>query len=238
MPGRMDKFLPAFLAALLRMPRVACSGRTRSRHANSRHQKCLLKGGHVAKPACLGVLLLLFLSVGASAQGGLIPSAPGIVYQNTALGFRYVQPIEMEDITESSKEEIKAHAAARQTSRAISLALAMSSGGDDTVPEWHSLAIESYPRMAVDDIDDSIAEAKMSAWVAHTKEAAALPRSVIISGQIFAVYVFGAQEGRVKKGAVVWTTIRRGKLLSFAFLANSPVQLKALAETMKTVQFF
>jgi hypothetical protein len=37
---------------------------------------------------------------------------------------------------------------------------------------------------------------------------------------------------------VVWTTVRKDKLLSFAFVANSPEQLKALAESMKSVQFF
>lgn len=78
----------------------------------------------------------------------------------------------------------------------------------------------------------------MSAWVAHSKDASALPKSVVLSGQSFSVSVFGLQEGTVKKGAVVWTTVRKGKPLSFAFVANSPEQLKALAETMKTVQFF
>jgi hypothetical protein len=64
------------------------------------------------------------------------------------------------------------------------------------------------------------------------------PRSVVLSGQSFAVSVFAEQEGTIKKGAVIWTTIRKGKLLSFAFVANSPEQLKTPAETMKTVQFF
>ena len=78
----------------------------------------------------------------------------------------------------------------------------------------------------------------MSAWVAHSKDVRALPRSVVISGQSFAVSVFGMQEGPIKKGATVWTTVRKGKLLSFAFVANSPEQLETLTETMKSLQFF
>jgi hypothetical protein len=46
------------------------------------------------------------------------------------------------------------------------------------------------------------------------------------------------QDGPIKKGAVVWTTIRKGQLLSFLFAANSPDQLKSLAESMKSIQFF
>jgi len=37
--------------------------------------------------------------------------------------------------------------------------------------------------------------------------------------------------------AVVWTTLRSGKLLAFAFAANSSEQLKKLTESMKTLEF-
>jgi len=37
---------------------------------------------------------------------------------------------------------------------------------------------------------------------------------------------------------VAWTTIRKGQLLSFFFAANSPQQLRKLAESMKSVEFF
>jgi hypothetical protein len=78
----------------------------------------------------------------------------------------------------------------------------------------------------------------MNTWVAGISSSLGTPRSVVISGQSFAVSVLGEQMGTIRKGAVVWTTIRKGKLLSFAFVANSPEQLKALTETMKTVQLF
>ncbi len=42
----------------------------------------------------------------------------------------------------------------------------------------------------------------------------------------------------MREGAVVFTTVRKGKLLLFAFAANSPEWPKALTETMKPVQFY
>lgn len=114
----------------------------------------------------------------------------------------------------------------------------MSSGPDSNAPEWRSITIVTYQRNSVSEPDDAKAEAQMNAWVAHSNDVSALPKQAIISGESFTVSIFGLQEGSIRKGAVVWTTIRKGKLLSFAFAANSPQQLKALAESMKTVQFF
>jgi len=78
----------------------------------------------------------------------------------------------------------------------------------------------------------------MSAWVIGFADARPLPKSVVVSGQTFAVSVFEEQKGPIKKGAVVWTTIRRGELLSFAFAANSSEQLKAVAESIRSLRFF
>ena len=163
---------------------------------------------------------------------------PSNAFSNVALGFRYVPPSEMRDKTQRFRAEIQERAEAAHSKDTLGALLAMSSGPDDKATDWHSLTIETYPRKAVADLDDASAEAKMSAWVANSKDATALPRSVILSGQSFAVSLFGVQEGTTKKGAVVWTTVRKDKLLSFAFVANSPEQLKKLAESMKSVQFF
>ncbi|PYV68501.1 MAG: hypothetical protein DMG96_36215 [Acidobacteria bacterium] len=183
-------------------------------------------------------LLLLTVSGWAMAQVKQGRLASGTSYSNATLGFRYTPPNQMHDKTERSRAEIQSRAAALHTGKMFDLLLAMSSGPDDTAPDWHSLTIESYPRSAVSDREDFKAEGKMNAWVAHSRDASALPRPVDISGQSFAVSVFGMQEGTIRKGASVWTTVRKGKLLSFAFVANSPEQLKRLTETMKSLQFF
>jgi hypothetical protein len=183
----------------------------------------------------LGMLLMVCRSaVGQSSK----PLLSGRVYTNARLAFRYALPNEMRDKTQRFRAEIQARAESAHSKDTLDALLAMSSGPDDKATDWHSLTIETYPRKAIADADDAGAEAKMSAWVAHSKDASALPRSVVLSGQSFAVSLFGMQEGTTKKGAVVWTTIRKDKLLSFAFVANSSEQLKRLAESMKSVQFF
>jgi hypothetical protein len=180
---------------------------------------------------------LVLLAGSGAAQSTVRPVAAITIYSNTRLAFRYTPPKGMRDKTDRFKSQIEEQAKATGITNTLSVLLAMSSLGD-TSADWHSLTIETYPRKAVADLDDASAEAKMSAWVAHSKDPRALPRSVVLSGQKFAVSLFGMQEGMTKKGSVVWTTVRKDKLLSFAFVANSPEQLKRLTETMKSVKFF
>jgi hypothetical protein len=183
-------------------------------------------------------LLFLLISAVATAKDKRDSVTPRMRYSNVALSFSYLPPGEMLDKTQRVRAEVQARAESSHTKDALEALLAMSSGQDDAATNWHSLTLETYPRNAVADVDDTVAEAKMSAWVAHSQETHPVSRFVVISGQSFAVSIFGVQEGPIKKGAVVWTTIRKGKLLSFAFVANSPQQLMKLAETMKTVEFF
>lgn len=182
----------------------------------------------------LGMLLTVCSAVGQSSKSLLSEG----VYTNARLAFRYTPPNLMRDKTERFRLQIQEQAKDSGTTQRLSALLAMTTGPDSTVPNWSSVTIETCPRKAVADFDDARAEAKMSAWVAHSKDPTALPRSVVLSGQRFAVSIFGMQEGTTKKGAVVWTTVRKDKLLSFAFVANSPEQLKRLAESMKSVRFF
>jgi hypothetical protein len=185
-----------------------------------------------------GIFAILVFSVAAAAVQAVGQSRHLRVYANPELGFRYVSPSEMRDETESGRADIQSDAALSRTGKALDLLLALISGADDTDPRWRSLTIESYPRQGLNNLDDSDAEAKMSGWVVGLARPLVTTKHVIISGQSFSVYVFGFQEGATKKGAVVWTTIRRGRLLSFVFAANSSDELKALTETMKTLQFF
>lgn len=161
-----------------------------------------------------------------------------IKYQNASLGFRYTTPKGMHDKTEQFRKDLEGYARAAHASSTLTPLIAMSTGSDDTAPSWGSVTIETYPRPAVHDADDVDAETKMSSWVVHHEGAPVPPRMITISGQTFAVSLFAHQEGSIRKGAVVWTTIRKGKLLSFAFAANSPEALQKLAQSMKTVQFF
>lgn len=190
------------------------------------------------KTVSVSLWLVLIPSAIAAGQGGLgpVPSRPS--FTNNSIGFRYTPPRGMQDETATGRAEIEGRSVLGHASKELNLLLALTSGPDNTTPAWQSLTIETYPRQALSSLDDASAEAKMSAWVAGINGSPGTPRSVVLSGQNFAVFVVGQREGTTKKGAVIWTTIRKGRLLSFAFVANSPQQLTMLAESMKTLQFF
>jgi hypothetical protein len=144
----------------------------------------------------------------------------------------------MQDLTENAKADIRKRAEATHSTDTLGMLLAMWSGANQQAPDWRALTIETYPRKAFPDLNDTAAKAKLSARVMGFSEAAALPRPAVLSGQSFTVSVFEKEEGGMKKVAMVWTTIRRGTLVAFAFQANSPEQLKAVTESMKSLQFF
>lgn len=185
------------------------------------------------------VVLLALSPLIVCAQAEHNRSSPVKGYENTELGFRYRPPQEMLDKTADSIATLDDQAKHLHIKNDLKLLLSMSSGPNDKAVGWHSLTIMSYPRNAYSGLDDASAEAKMNNWAGADSDT--LPSSgekVLISGQTFTMSLFIVKVDGVKKSSVVWTTTRRGKLLSFAFAANSPEQLKALGESMKTVQFF
>jgi hypothetical protein len=198
-----------------------------------------LQAIHFVNRVLIHVLLLALSILALWAQTERDPSRSASFYQNAELGFRYTTPSEMRDKTERSRADMKEETEVLHASADVELLLSMSSGPDDMTAIWRSVTILAYPREAFGNLDDASAETKMNGWVGGPSGgSASASRKVLVSGQNFAVSVFGMQKGAVRKGAVVWTTIRKGKLLSFAFVANSPEQLTKLAESMKSVQFF
>ena len=187
------------------------------------------------RAAVSALMMLLGVCLMAAAQRKTDSASSGAKYTNAKLALRYNPPGGMRDKTARFQMQIQDQSATPRTFRTL---LAMSSGPNSGVPGWCSLTIVTYPRSAVSEPEDTKAAAQMNAWVAHSKDASALPKSVVISGQRFSVSLFGLQEGTVEKGAVVWTTVRKGQLLSFAFAANSPRQLTRLTESMKTLEFY
>lgn len=187
---------------------------------------------------CVGILLVMITRTLAVAQSTRDLSTVPADYSNAMLGFRYLPPSEMRDVTERAKAEIQAHAETLHTRNTLGLLLAMISGPDEAAPGWHSLTIETYPRKAFSTLDDAGAEAKMSAWVMGLPDVRALSHAVTVSRRNFTVSAFQGPEATVRKTAVVWTTVCKDQLVSFAFSANSSEQLKSVAKSMKSVQFF
>jgi hypothetical protein len=181
---------------------------------------------------------LLLLCLGSLAgQVRSKTTSWGFVYSDRKLAFQYTAPPGMRDKTENTKAEMQTGSMAPKNRRIFDLLLAMESSQPES-PSWNSITIETYPRNFIMEKDDLKAEAQMNAWVAGLRRSLGTPKQTVISGQMFAVSVLALQEGSTRKGAVIWTTIRKGKLLSFAFVGTSPGRLKELTETMKTVQFY
>ena len=159
-------------------------------------------------------------------------------YENSTLGFHYTPPTGMRDTTSAGQEEIRKRAEARHTAKTLDLLLAMASGPDDTAPDWHAMAIETYPRTAWSNLNDFQAAAKMNVAVAGSRASAVgQTQRLTFSEQNFAVSRFELREGAIVKKAVVYTTVRQGKVLSFAFSGNSPQQVQAMTGSMKTLVF-
>jgi hypothetical protein len=173
----------------------------------------------------------------ASWAGTELDSHPD-VYLNKKLSFRYMVPLGMKDDTEAARAQIRVEAAKRHDKNSLTILLALTNGMDEGSPSSQSFTIQTYRRSAIQGSDDSIAEEKMNAWVLGLGRAKVPARHFVLAGQDFAVSVAASREGKISRGAVVWTTVRKGHLLSFAFVANSPDQLQKLTETMKMVQFY
>lgn len=188
---------------------------------------------------CIHLGLLLLSPLVLWAQVAHDRSSSVKAYENRELGFRYRPAQEMVDTTAVSVAALDDQAKHRHVKNDLKLLLSMSSGANDKALDWHSLTIMAYPREAYSDLDDASAETKMNNWAGADSDS--LPSSgerVIISGQTFTMSLFIVKVDGVKKSSVVWTTVRRGKLLSFAFAANSPEKLKEVGESMKTLEFF
>jgi hypothetical protein len=160
------------------------------------------------------------------------------LFANTATGFRFTPPRGMQNETATGRAEIETRSVLGRATEELHLRLALTSGPDDTTPSWQSLTIETYPRQALERLDEISAEAKMSAWVVGTSNSLGKTSIRCPFRPDFRCVRDWRARGPIQKGAVIWTTISKAKLLSFVFVANSPQQLTALAESMKGLQFF
>lgn len=161
------------------------------------------------------------------------------VFSDAELGFRYTLPKELTDETSYSREELRKRAAALGTSsNTLEILLRMTSGPPDTAPDWHAISIQTYPHSKFAGLDDRAVEAKMNGWMAGDGVTAiGEPKRVSIGGANFVVTNFEKSEPSHVKYARIYSTIRNGKLLGFAFTANSADKLQPLADSLGTLEF-
>ena len=183
------------------------------------------------------VVVLSIASENASAPNRAESGLVNGVYSDSELGFRYVPPAQMRDVTLNDRAEMQRRAAVLHRSTVTDLLLAMSSGPDDTDPDWHSVGIETLSRASWPDVDDFHAETRMNASMARGALSVSENQRVTFSSQPFVATEFQLHEDSITKHAKVYTTIRRGRLISFAFSGNSPEQVDKMVETMKSLSF-
>src|SRR5712691_1489085 len=109
-------------------------------------------------------------------------------YSNASLGFRYTPPSGLRDQTKFLMSQIQKEEGSAGTANVHRVLLALFSTEEGEDPSWRSLTIETYPRSAISAPDDASAEAKMSAWLAHSEDAnPSSNKLAVVSGQKFSV---------------------------------------------------
>lgn len=181
------------------------------------------------------VVLAAWSVVAQNAEFGEL-TASG--YTNSPLGFHYVPPATLA-LDQSAQARSDLQKLAAQTHRPVNTAilLRLLTGGADTSPDWVSLAVMTYSRASWADVDDFHAETRMNAAMARGASPAGENKPVTFGGVAFVASQFEMHEGAIAKHATVYSTVRRGQILSFAFSGNSAEAVSKDAESMKSLTF-
>lgn len=183
--------------------------------------------------------LLLLLGIPLYSLDDTVGGLTDGVFFDAKLGFRYTLPKGLIDETSYSREELRKRAAALGTSNdTLEILLRMTSGPPDTAPEWHAISIQTYSHSKFAGLDDRAVEAKMNGWMAGDGVTEiGDPKRVSIAGANFVVSSFERREPSHVKYARIYSTIRNGTLLGFAFTANSADKLQSLVDSLGTLEF-
>jgi hypothetical protein len=177
------------------------------------------------------VLVLVSPAVHGCVRG---PQRAPSTFTESALNFSYTAPLNMRDFTEVDNQSIQQRAKAMGKTNMLTRLLSLRSGSDDTAPEWHSIGIQTYPREKMGIVTDRDACQTLSRSVARGGTEIGQPLDVQIGDVHFVASTFEMREGELIKRARVYTTVRNGQMLSFAFSANSSEVLNKIADSMKT----
>jgi hypothetical protein len=181
-------------------------------------------------------LVLLMAGTGLSCQASGSAPKQSIV-SVPDLGFSYTPPAEMIDKTSPASVQSRSHAAS-YSGRATQLLLDMSSGENDTAPDWHHVWIFMIPRAQYSNLSDSAAEGKINTALAGPRASpVGQPQSAVLVGRSFLVSEFEQKEPPLVKHAKIFTTICKTQLVSFVLVSNSGQQVSAMEESLKTLDF-
>ena len=180
--------------------------------------------------ALLGLLLVTSFTP-VFAQGP--PPAPS-EFTDSNLGFRYTPPPQMLDFTAIDRRTTRERAVAQGTTNTLTLLSSLRSGPDDTAADWRTIGIQTYPHEKFRRQNDRDASVKFSRSIAGNAKEVGQPSDVTIGNFHFVVSSFELREGQLTRRARVYTTVRKGLMLSLSFSANSLDTLDAIVSSMKT----
>jgi len=182
-------------------------------------------------------MLLLIAGVGLSCQTSGSTAPKQSIVSVPDLEFSYTPPAGMIDKTSPASVQSRTHAAS-YSSRATQLLLDISSGENDTAPDWHHVWIFMLPRAQYSNLSDSAAEGKINTALAGPRASlVGQPQSAVLAGRNFLVSEFEQKEPPLIKHAKIFTTICKTQLVSFVLVSNSSQQVSAMEESVKTLNF-
>lgn len=155
-------------------------------------------------------------------------------YTNAELGFSYTPPSGLRDLTAAIKESEAARP--RNGKPRFESLLRMMSSPDDKAMDWTTLGITTYPRGRDKDKGDDLT----ASFITNNAVGGGttIKREVTrIAGGDFATTHFQKVEPPLTKYAVVYTTVRKEKFISFFFSGNDRERVLKLAESMNSVRF-
>jgi hypothetical protein len=188
------------------------------------------------------IVAVLGASVFLSCQTATNGQAPNVTKEKVIsvpdLGFRYTPPADLLDKTTPESRQLRDRAASYSTKLVLPI-LDMSSNDTDTSPEWRQVLIAIFPRAQMPNVTDAVAERKVSAALAgpHSNPVGE-SQSTTIAGRSFLVSEFTQDEPPLLKHAKIYTTICKTQLVSFIFVSNSAAHVKAMEESVKSLDFF
>lgn len=156
------------------------------------------------------------------------------VYTSADLGFSFTPPSGLRDLT-AAVNQAGGGSPANGRSR-FEVLLWMASGPDDTAPDWLSLGIETYRRGRDRDSSDDLTASFITNYA--VAGGMATERKVVrLSGLDFAMTRVERKEPPLTKYAVVYTTVRKEKFLSFWFSGNTREGAEKIAQSINSVRF-
>ncbi|MGZ4814586.1 MAG: hypothetical protein ACXVZV_04210 [Terriglobales bacterium] len=177
--------------------------------------------------------VIVFLLLATAAVGQMRPGVDqNGVYQNGELGFSFVPPSGMRDVTAKAADP-----SAAKDPNAIQLVFFALSGPNSNELDWRAFAVQSFPRSRVSAGSDFEAETRLARTViGNSATETDPPKKVTIGDRTYALSQFQRVHGAVTEYSNVYTTMVRDQMVAFVFNANSLANLDDMGKVLKTVK--